>query len=822
MSNSKYVKPCGRSRFQDRWLCEQDFKFWLKKVENDEFSFTCVVCKITNSCASMGRSALLNHMKSNTHQTCYSEFVQGKKKGLLSFGITKQKVSDANNTTSQTDTVVSVAPDICKTQSSVMGAAYSQKAVDKAAIIWIVYVVNQNLSLNSTNDIKDVVQEMFPDSQIAKSLQLAKTKSKYAIEFGIHPYLRSLLTESVENSPIKGFVILFDESYCKEQGKKQLDYHIRFWHGNKVCTRYLDSEFLGSAKAVDLFQCFKNLDENDLMPSLEHMIQISMDGPNVNLLTTKLVEKELMEFKYMHTLLDIGTCGLHTIHNAFKISTQLSKKNPKSWGVPKFLQNLHYLFKDAPARVEEYQTVTGAKPDEMPKAFSSTRWLENVAPARRGLHIVDHLKIYVEAAEDPRNKSVTNPKNSQPFNVVKAFVQDPLAKAKLGCFISYSKQFENFLRKYQTDRPMAPYLLEDIIELCNHIASLFIRSTAIEDKDSALELEFTNYDNEEVAKPVDKVITGNIAREQIRSLISDKKITTEDKLKFKEEAREMYTIFLTHMKEKSPGRLPLTKYIRCLNPELMKESKNKDFVVENFSKMCTVFRKCGLLQIEEIDDLVHDYTKFLKQCKNDQAFLTFKINKKGVRLDELFYGALNGQAQYKDLWEKVIAKALVLSHGQATVERGFSQNKQVTEYNQVTESIVARRAIKDHINFVGGRSKFVISDGLLKHVGIANQMYRQMLKDKKKEESAEGKKRKHMQDEIDQLRKKKKEVQDLVTNLDNEGKAIILECDAHDVSDITKGRGLLKQAKEEKERLRAIDEELERKQSLFNNCSTVV
>ena len=79
-----------------------------------------------------------------------------------------------------------------------------------------------------------------------------------------------------------------------------------------------------------------------------------------------------------------------------------------------------------------------------------------------------------------------------------------------------------------------------------------------------------------------------------------------------------------------------------------------------------------------------------------------------------------------------------------------------------------------------------------------------------------------MQDEIDQLRKKRNEVHDLVTNLDAEGKAIIMNCDSHDVSDITKGRGLLKQAKEEKERLRAIDEELERKQSLFNNCSTVV
>ena len=48
-----------------------------------------------------------------------------------------------------------------------------------------------------------------------------------------------------------------------------------------------------------------------------------------------------------------------------------------------------------------------------------------------------------------------------------------------------------------------------------------------------------------------------------------------------------------------------------------------------------------------------------------------------------------------------------------------------------------------------------------------------------------------------------------------------MKCDAHDVSDITKGRGLLKQAKEEEERLKAIDEELERKKDLFNNCSTV-
>ena len=51
----------------------------------------------------------------------------------------------------------------------------------------------------------------------------------------------------------------------------------------------------------------------------------------------------------------------------------------------------------------------------------------------------------------------------------------------------------------------------------------------------------------------------------------------------------------------------------------------------------------------------------------------------------------------------------------------------------------------------------------------------------------------------------------MVTNLDAEGKAIIMNCDSHVVSDIAKGKRLLKQAKEEEERLKSIDEELDRK-----------
>jgi len=54
---------------------------------------------------------------------------------------------------------------------------------------------------------------------------------------------------------------------------------------------------------------------------------------------------------------------------------------------------------------------------------------------------------------------------------------------------------------------------------------------------------------------------------------------------------------------------------------------------------------------------------------------------------------------------------LVLSHGQATVERGFSVNKQVETDNLHEESVVAKRAICDYVSYVGG----------IQHVDVTNK-----------------------------------------------------------------------------------------------------
>ena len=78
----------------------------------------------------------------------------------------------------------------------------------KAEIRWILKVVDSNFSLRSCLDLNDLFRVMFLYSTIAKNFQLSKTKCGYYINFGVAPYVRKLLKETIEISPF--LTILFD------------------------------------------------------------------------------------------------------------------------------------------------------------------------------------------------------------------------------------------------------------------------------------------------------------------------------------------------------------------------------------------------------------------------------------------------------------------------------------------------------------------------------------------------------------------------------------------------------------------------------------
>lgn len=88
-------------------------------------------------------------------------------------------------------------------------------------------------------------------------------------------------------------------------------------------------------------------------------------------------------------------------------------------------------------------------------------------------------------------------------------------------------------------------------------------------------------------------------------------------------------------------------------------------------------------------------------------------------------------ADLKELW-KVVKLLLALSHGQATVERGFS-NKEVMVENLAQHSLAAQRVICDHVRSEGGVLNVFSSKELLLSTASGRQTYHNALDEKRRE-----------------------------------------------------------------------------------------
>ena len=85
---------------------------------------------------------------------------------------------------------------------------------------------------------------------------------------------------------------------------------------------------------------------------MRQLLSISMDGPNVNLKFADLLQTEHAELYGAH-LVNVGSCGLHTLHNAGKAGFTM-------WQMDMLLRALHYLFHNVPARREDFTALTGS------------------------------------------------------------------------------------------------------------------------------------------------------------------------------------------------------------------------------------------------------------------------------------------------------------------------------------------------------------------------------------------------------------------------------------------------------------------------------
>ncbi|XP_075534296.1 uncharacterized protein LOC142568085 [Dermacentor variabilis] len=187
--------------------------------------------------------------------------------------------------------------------------------VINAEVMWCLNAVMTHTPFRAATASASLFPLMFPSSATAKKVQLGKDKVGYTIVYGLAPFFRESVVSELNQASY--LVLAFDESLNKVAQNEQMAVLVHFWSDaeGSVKTRYLMSCFLGRTRAEELVSAFKSATEG---LSRSKILQISMDGPNVNMKFLREIKQELCESNDDRQILDIGSCGLHVVNGAFK------------------------------------------------------------------------------------------------------------------------------------------------------------------------------------------------------------------------------------------------------------------------------------------------------------------------------------------------------------------------------------------------------------------------------------------------------------------------------------------------------------------------
>jgi hypothetical protein len=309
-----------------------------------------------------------------------------------------------------------------------------------------------------------------------------------------------------------------------------------------------------------------------------------------------------------------------------------------------------------------------------PMKWCSHRWLENKSVCQRAIDILPALKCYVTLVEKGKAE---NP-GTKSFNTVAAACKDLLLEAKLSCFVSVSKLIEPFLTLYQTDKIMIPFLCDDLEGLLKRTMRRYLK---VESNISVTQLLAMDLKSPENQLETSKIDVGYVGEQKVKELLYQKKISALAAMEYRVQAKAFLNGIVVKMMEKCPLKYRLVRNLACLSPKLLTE-QTKNATVK-FKRVLQCLVECNRLVSGEVDQLLEEFHEWSTTASTIPEFSNF--SKHSDSLDALFHEHFSKQ-QHPMLWD-VIKQLLIISHGQASVERGFSLGKALSKDNQLPETI---------------------------------------------------------------------------------------------------------------------------------------
>ena len=248
----------------------------------------------------------------------------------------------------------------------------------------------------------------------------------------------------------------------------------------------------------------------------------------------------------------------------------------------------------------------------------------------------DNVADYVQVTEDGR---VNRPENKS-YEVVKECLKDPCFVAKLHFFKCIANQLQPFLAKYQTSKPMLPFLSDDLCMIIRSLMRRFIKSDILQDPsdEQLVQIKVADQKIHVNRKRVDVGFASKKLKGTGNCKPSEKQV-----MEFTMESKTCLIQLLKKMLKKCLVSYSLVRHLSCLNP--VKMASNKEACSVKFKKVLRLPVNAERVKDEECDTLLQQFAMFLDSIPvfGSERFANFQSVED--RVDTLFFACMANELQ---------------------------------------------------------------------------------------------------------------------------------------------------------------------------------
>ena len=254
-------------------------------------------------------------------------------------------------------------------------------------------------------------------------------------------------------------------------------------------------------------------------------------------------------------LVDLGSCSIHTIHNAFGKGLEKCGKE-----IEQLCMDLHALFKYSAARREDFREVQIEMDLDLSNFLQHTvvRWL-GIGPAlKRILEQWEAVTQFVtDLAKDP--KKLARSINFKRVHMMLNAKEKMVTRVLLEFLNDVIPVFEQFLLLFQRASPVIHIMYDSMCDILVRLLRRFMKGQAVE-KRYGSDLTSIECQDVKLQLPDKSIVIGKGAREALVKLTSEQQRQTLLGI------HSFMCTTATELQQKLPLKNELLRQLGCINP----------------------------------------------------------------------------------------------------------------------------------------------------------------------------------------------------------------------------------------------------------------